>query len=272
MSAPVLMKGKSMMDLHKGGIAKNDGDSDDENPRGGEDEAEVQESAWIDTIKNTDHANELFGLFAALGGSSGRSGNAMNRNPLPRGRACESADWLTEFFKYLPPTTGSCGVPTIRVPLTLTLRHSRPHTWYTSPKRGGVVEQVAVRQRAPRACAMCTCVLSRASLCLLARPRGHRWRATASRRRSRASSTRRRSSRPFSISRARYVHVHGPVCTVHVCTVHVFVCIVRVRVSVSVHAHPTDTHACAQSRGSDPHRRGVHLDGAILVEASAHQD
>ena len=85
----------------------------------------------------------MFGLFAALGGSSGRSGNAMNRNPLPRGRACESADWLTEFFKYLPPTTGSCGVPTIRVPLTLTLRHSRPHTWYTSPKRGGVVEQVA---------------------------------------------------------------------------------------------------------------------------------
>ena len=73
----------------------------------------------------------------------------MNRNPLPRGRACESADWLTEFFKYLPPTTGSCGVPTIRVPLTLTLRHSRPHTWYTSPKRGGVVEQVAARQRAP---------------------------------------------------------------------------------------------------------------------------
>ena len=58
MSAPVLMKGKSMMDLRKGGNAKIDGDSDDDNPRGGEDEAEVQESPWIDTIKNTDHANE----------------------------------------------------------------------------------------------------------------------------------------------------------------------------------------------------------------------
>ena len=45
----------------------------------------------------------------------------MNRNPLPRGRSVESVDWLTELFKFLPPTTGSHGVPIVRVPLTLTL-------------------------------------------------------------------------------------------------------------------------------------------------------
>jgi hypothetical protein len=29
------------------------------------------------------------------------------------------------------------------MPLTLSLRHSRPHTWYFSPRRGGVIEQPA---------------------------------------------------------------------------------------------------------------------------------
>ena len=85
----------------------------------------------------------VFGLFAALGNAGQRSQNVMNRNPLPRGRAVESVDWLIELFKYLPPTTGSVGVPGVRVPLTLTLRHSRPHTWYQSSRRGGVTEAAA---------------------------------------------------------------------------------------------------------------------------------
>jgi len=67
----------------------------------------------------------------------------MNRNPLPRGRGLETTDWLVDFLKFLPPTTGSCGVPSVRMPLTLSLRHSRPHTWYFSPRRGGVIEQPA---------------------------------------------------------------------------------------------------------------------------------
>lgn len=66
--------------------------------------------------------------------------SAVNRNPLPRGRACESVDWLTELFKFLPPSSSSCGVPSVRVPLTLVFRHSRPHTWYIGNRRGGVQE------------------------------------------------------------------------------------------------------------------------------------
>ena len=50
----------------------------------------------------------MFDLFGALGAAGARgSGNAMNRNPLPRGRAAESVDWLMELFKFLPPTPSS---------------------------------------------------------------------------------------------------------------------------------------------------------------------
>ena len=65
----------------------------------------------------------------------------MNRNPLPRGRAAESVDWLLELFKFLPPTAASVGVPSIRVPMTLVFRHSKPHTFYlSSSKSAGVTE------------------------------------------------------------------------------------------------------------------------------------
>lgn len=109
---------------------------------GDADEADQGGSDWVEAIKTTDMA-ELGPLMASLGGSSGRNANASNRNPLPRGRACESADWLVDVFKYLPPTNQSCGVPSVRVPITLTLRHSKPHTWYLSPATGGVVEETA---------------------------------------------------------------------------------------------------------------------------------
>jgi len=82
----------------------------------------------------------VFELFSALGSAGGRSGSTMNRNPLPRGRAAESVDWLTELFKFLPPSSSSIGVASVRVPLTLVIRHSRPHTWYASGRRVGVRE------------------------------------------------------------------------------------------------------------------------------------
>ena len=66
----------------------------------------------------------------------------MNRNPIPRGRAAESVDWLTELFKFLPPTPSSIGVSSVRVPLTLVFKHSKAHTWYMSGKRAGVMESV----------------------------------------------------------------------------------------------------------------------------------
>ena len=81
----------------------------------------------------------VFGLFAALGGNRNSNASATNRNPLPRGRACESVDWLTEIYKFLPASSASCGVSSIRVPMTLSFHHSKPHTWYTSGKGGAGV-------------------------------------------------------------------------------------------------------------------------------------
>ena len=82
----------------------------------------------------------VFALFSALGGRQSSNASATNRNPLPRGRACESVDWLTELFKFLPPTSSSIGVASVRVPMTLVFRHSKPHTWYMSGKSAGVHE------------------------------------------------------------------------------------------------------------------------------------
>lgn len=132
-SSPQVVKpAVSPIERHK---RQSDDDASDGDDDAGDD--------WVDAVQTTEQADQLFGLFAALGNAGGRGSNAMNRNPLPRGRAIETADWITDLFKFLPPSTGSCGVPNVRVPLTLTLRHSRPHTWYFSPKRGGVVEQPA---------------------------------------------------------------------------------------------------------------------------------
>ena len=82
----------------------------------------------------------VFDLFGALGAVGAKGGNTMNRNPLPRGRAAENVDWTTELFKFLAPSSSSIGVASVRVPLTLVFRHSRPHTWYASSKRAGVTE------------------------------------------------------------------------------------------------------------------------------------
>ena len=82
----------------------------------------------------------MFALFSALGGRSSNNSSSTNRNPLPRGRACESVDWLTELFKFLAPTSSSIGVSSVRVPMTLVFRHSKPHTWYISGRSAGVHE------------------------------------------------------------------------------------------------------------------------------------
>ena len=142
------------------------------------DEADAEVgTAWVDEVHGTEKASErtrpararapahtarcgaqpstlpppppraaVFGLFAALGNASSKGGNSMNRNPLPRGRAVENVDWVSELYKYLPPTSGSCGVPSVRVPLTLTLRHSRPHTWYTSRSKSSGVSEAAATE------------------------------------------------------------------------------------------------------------------------------
>ena len=93
-----------------------------------------------DAMHSKEDQSELFGLFSMLGGRQSRNANAMNRNPIPRGRACENVDWLTELFKFLPSSASTVGVVGVRVPMTLVFRHSRPHTWYHSGKRGGVTE------------------------------------------------------------------------------------------------------------------------------------
>ena len=93
-------------------------------------------------LHKTGDQSDLFALLGSLGSQGARGGNAMNRNPIPRGRAAESVDWLTELFKFLPPTPSSIGVSSVRVPLTLVFKHSKAHTWYMSGKRAGVMESV----------------------------------------------------------------------------------------------------------------------------------
>ena len=56
--------------------------------------------------------------------------------PLPRGRAVEMNDWVDETFRYI--TTKSQPLdeetppswPSVRVPLTLAFRYTRPSAWY----------------------------------------------------------------------------------------------------------------------------------------------
>ena len=111
-----------------------DDEHDDGQPKG----------MWAAMHKEQD-ANELFGLLAALGGAGARgSSNSTNRNPIPRGRAAESVDWLTELFKFLPAGSSSIGVDSVRVPLTMSFRHSKPHTWYVSSSRRAGVHEAPV--------------------------------------------------------------------------------------------------------------------------------
>lgn len=118
-------------------MAFDDDSDDEENPE------TAAPKGWANALHSTTDAADLFDLFGALGALGGKGqGNAMNRNPIPRGRAAESVDWLTELFKFLPPTPSSVGVASVRVPLTLVFKHSKAHTWYVSAgKRAGVVEQ-----------------------------------------------------------------------------------------------------------------------------------
>lgn len=105
------------------------GDGDAES----EDESETAPGV-MGAMRSTHDASDLFGLFAALGSAASRNApTAAVRNPLPRGRMVEKADWIVEALKFLPEAQ----VPDVRVPLSLVIQHSRPHTWYTT--KGGVV-------------------------------------------------------------------------------------------------------------------------------------
>ena len=88
-------------------------------------------------------------MFEHLGDDGIVPHKSHSSNPLPRGKAIEGVDWVTDIYRFLstgihptpPPGATEFHTPSIRMPLTLVLRYTRPYLWYSSIRDTGVNER-----------------------------------------------------------------------------------------------------------------------------------